>query len=499
MFVLTGAVKLYRADIDPNLDFRHHTMLVHHSVRKLHHSDIAEQVKKLWAHGQLSSPAGKARLRSLYESDVIPVSAVRTEEGIPAPPPFDELGDYIAKAITRMTQHSLNPVIVVNSDKDIQQQALDFDRYNTWRILVGGAKLSRGFTVEGLTITYFRRATRMSDSLTQMGRWFGFRPGYRDLVRLFIAREARFGRKRIDLYEAFESVALDETAFRKQLEKYADWEDDKPKILPRQIPPLVSQHLPWLMPTARNKMFNARVVEQSEQPFTPAGYANHVDLLKKNVDVWRPILAQAQQQVQLPVGKTDVQFDAYIGTVSALDLVNSIESTRYLYLYKERTVDPKISFYRRLIEEGALDDFLIVVPQPDTELVDVQGVGKRAVISRDRREGRGGKFGEMTEPKNRPIIERFLRYEVNGTVLQQFTTAKRGAVLLYIARESKPDHETSPKPKLPETDAEYGLVVGFSSYVPETALAKNPDVLRFVVIDQEQEESPIINAPPDER
>jgi hypothetical protein len=384
----------------------------------------------------------------------------------------------------------------VNSDKDIQQQALDFDRHRMWRILIGGAKLSRGFTVEGLTVTYFRRATRMSDSLTQMGRWFGFRPGYRDLVRLYIARQAKFGHKDVDLYEAFESVALDETAFRQQLEKYAEWDGDKPRVLPREIPPLVSQHLPWLMPTAKNKMFNAKVLEQSEQPFTPSGYANHVDLLKENLDLWRPVLARAEQQVTLP-GKGGGQFEAFIGLVRAADLVECIARTRYLYLYKERTVEPKVNFYKRLIEEGALEDFLIIAPQPETELVNIQGVGKRSLIHRDRRHGRGGKFGEMTEPKNRTIVERFVAGAVKGTDLEEFVTVKRGAVLLYIAQEQRPEHENSPKPKLQSSDPEHQLVIAFSAYVPEKALAKDPDVIRFVVIDKDQEDSPIIDAPLD--
>ncbi len=136
---------------------------------------------------------GKAGLKALYErEDIRPVSIVRAEDGIP-PAPDSTNRLLCPKAIGRITEHSDNPVIVVNSDKDIQQQqqALDFDRHSTWRILVGGAKLSRGFTVEGLTVTYFRRATNMSDSLTQMGRWFGFRRGYRDLVRLYIARYAQ--------------------------------------------------------------------------------------------------------------------------------------------------------------------------------------------------------------------------------------------------------------------------------------------------------------------
>lgn len=56
-------------------------------------------------------------------------------------------------------------------------------------IAVGGDKLSRGLTLEGLTISYYLRASKMYDTLMQMGRWFGYRPGYVDLCRIFTSRE----------------------------------------------------------------------------------------------------------------------------------------------------------------------------------------------------------------------------------------------------------------------------------------------------------------------
>ena len=52
-------------------------------------------------------------------------------------------------------------------------------------IAIGGDKLSRGLTLEGLTVSYYLRASKMYDTLMQMGRWFGYRPGYLDLCRLY--------------------------------------------------------------------------------------------------------------------------------------------------------------------------------------------------------------------------------------------------------------------------------------------------------------------------
>jgi hypothetical protein len=55
-------------------------------------------------------------------------------------------------------------------------------------IVIGGDKLSRGLTLEGLLVSYFTRSSNTYDTLMQMGRWFGYRPGYLDLCRLFTTK-----------------------------------------------------------------------------------------------------------------------------------------------------------------------------------------------------------------------------------------------------------------------------------------------------------------------
>lgn len=58
--------------------------------------------------------------------------------------------------------------------------------YSTAFIVIGGATLSRGLTIEGLVSTYFLRSTKQGDTLMQMGRWFGYRRGYELLQRIWI-------------------------------------------------------------------------------------------------------------------------------------------------------------------------------------------------------------------------------------------------------------------------------------------------------------------------
>ena len=73
----------------------------------------------------------------------------------------------------------------------------------------------------------------------QMGRWFGFREGYQDLVRLYTTP---------DLYEAFEAVCLDEEYFRNEIKAVRYLVEGQPQVVPAQVPPLVASHLPKLRP-----------------------------------------------------------------------------------------------------------------------------------------------------------------------------------------------------------------------------------------------------------
>ena len=57
-------------------------------------------------------------------------------------------------------------------------------------VAVGGFSLSRGLTLEGLMVSYFLRNSMMYDTLMQMGRWFGYRPEYEDLCRVWMPEEA---------------------------------------------------------------------------------------------------------------------------------------------------------------------------------------------------------------------------------------------------------------------------------------------------------------------
>lgn len=262
-FVLSGAIKIYR-ESNGDGSFRHHTMLVHNTTSVRVHKAERELVERLF-HGAnyIGGGPGLKRLEKLWNDDFRPVSRFQAETGLHQPRSFADLKPCIGKCFTRISQGEA-PVIVLNGED--KESAPDFDREATWKIIVGGAKLSRGYTVEGLTVSYYRRRTAAADTLMQMGRWFGYRKGYKDLVRLYIGtkeplgkkppKKAKAGKGTINLYEAFRATCRDEEEFRAQLKRYSSLKEGE-RITPREVPPLVPSHM--LQPSATNKMYNARL------------------------------------------------------------------------------------------------------------------------------------------------------------------------------------------------------------------------------------------------
>lgn len=285
-FFLTGAIKLFRADRDPkSVSTRHHTMLVHRATSQDAHESDRDLVTRLISDNAYLRKGSKERLWLLWKDDFEPVSFARQPE-LARPQSLAELAPYLDRAHEKFCT-AKKQVLVVNGRDDRRDDMPDFDKEDVWNILVGGAKLSRGYTVEGLTISYFLRKAAAADTLMQMGRWFGFRRGYLDLVRLFIAQKVANGRKGpVDLYELFESICMDEERFRRRIEIYS-----RDGIRPIEVPPLVPMGM--LVPTQKNKMYNAQIemenfgergAESGRSPFSQKDRSWNVDQLEVLLD-----------------------------------------------------------------------------------------------------------------------------------------------------------------------------------------------------------------------
>jgi hypothetical protein len=88
---------------------------------------------------------------------------------------------------------------------------LDYEAGKVTVIAVGGNTLSRGLTLEGLVVSVFVRSSDVYDTLLQMGRWFGYRPGYKDLPRIYMPAEVK---------RWFTHLATVEAEMRLEIDRY---------------------------------------------------------------------------------------------------------------------------------------------------------------------------------------------------------------------------------------------------------------------------------------
>lgn len=187
-FLLACAIRHVRGQGD-----EHASMLIHvtrfTAVQHAVYHQVEEHVRHIrqrFLRGIDHEPI-ISRLRCLWDSDFRPTtSQIRTKHPDLALP-SDFTWDQIAGALT-----AILPDIQIKMINGTAKDALDYAESHAHGlkvIAIGGDKLARGLTLEGLCVSYFLRASRMYDTLMQMGRWFGYRPGYLDLCRLYTTSE----------------------------------------------------------------------------------------------------------------------------------------------------------------------------------------------------------------------------------------------------------------------------------------------------------------------
>ena len=185
-FLISTALRNCRGQVNkPN------TMLVHivrfvsqqNTVKKLVKTYYEEELENYIKYGDSTI---RDDLRAIWEEDYLPTtSKLRVQfakyMGGCTDVSWDDIWAEIRRIVTKkeITIYSVN-----GKSKDaLLYKNHEGKPFNV--IVIGGDKLSRGLTLEGLTVSYFTRNSNTYDTLMQMGRWFGFRPGYLDACRLF--------------------------------------------------------------------------------------------------------------------------------------------------------------------------------------------------------------------------------------------------------------------------------------------------------------------------
>ncbi len=243
-FLLTCAARSARGQ-----HRQHNSMLVHVSRYVDVHIEVHRQVEKYLRETRAMISNGDhdtlQRLKTMWNEDYLPTTGAveHTVHG---------------RNTIQVTWNQVHAVLADSCDRievitanGRNKTDIEYDLYRqTGRslIAVGGDKLSRGLTLEGLSVSYFLRSSRQYDSLLQMGRWFGYRRGFADLCRLYTTP---------DMEDWFRYMATAQKELRTQF-----FEMDGMGSTPKEFGLKVEVH-DVLKITAKNKLRHAKERQSS--------------------------------------------------------------------------------------------------------------------------------------------------------------------------------------------------------------------------------------------
>lgn len=238
-FLISTALRNCRGHINkPN------TMLIHVDRFVEQHRIIYNKVQKIYEDIvcliRFGDVAIKKQIEKIWNDDYLPThfdlkkdfSRYMDNTDLPE---WGQIWDEVERLV-RKNEIKIRSINGESSDSLIYQ---DYKGKPFNVIVIGGDKLSRGLTLEGLTISFFMRASNTYDTLMQMGRWFGFRPGYLDACRLFTTQ---------DLYSKFSYISMATEDLAEQFD-YMNNINQTPKDFGLRV----ATH-PSLLITNRNKL-----------------------------------------------------------------------------------------------------------------------------------------------------------------------------------------------------------------------------------------------------
>ena len=252
------------------------SMLVHASQLTAYQDVLAELIKdrlselrQQWVY-DLPKGAARALLKDRWDTEFVPTTA---EIDASRAVRFEDIEEALGQVLKRGL-----PVLVLHNRS---QDELDYERNPNLRaVLVGGNKLSRGLTLEGLLVSYYVRRANAYDTLLQMGRWFGYREDYVDLTRLYTTS---------DLSDNFRDLATYEEELRQEIRRY-----EQLGLTPMDFGPRIRKH-PAMQITARNRMGSARSIDYNYARTlqqTSAFDLDDTEWLQHNLDATRRLLAR---------------------------------------------------------------------------------------------------------------------------------------------------------------------------------------------------------------
>jgi hypothetical protein len=442
-FVLATAARRDRAGTA-----KHSSMLIHTTMRVTPQLEylpvIRERLREMrdeWDTGDIND------WRVHWETEARREPAAR--HGL-EPVAFDELASHVPQIFTDVR---------VVADNSASTERLIYTDEPATVVAVGGNTLSRGLTLEGLISSFFLRSSTAYDSLLQMGRWFGYRPGYGDLPRIWTTS---------DLAEDFRFLAEVEHDIREDIERYRGG-----KATPLELPVRIRSH-PRMQITAPTKMQFAVSFEASYSGQRPqTTYFNHRDAatIRHNWEAASRLLNDALDAGARPepepsrIVLRDVEVDLILNFVSEFSFHQDTDLRGALL---ER-------YIRKQTQHGALSRWSIAIITRTGDRSRTLGPFDVALLTRSRLAKSStavtANIGTLMSKPDR-VADLMPSAEATRLTDQELLTRRdddgRGLVLLYpIDKNSKPkksaqDHREA----LDGIDDLIGVAFAFPSATP---------------------------------
>ena len=358
------------------------SMLVHTSQGILHHGRISDLVET-WFNNS-GKDALMERCRKVWNSETAQFSLNEFREQYPdyglldsvadypsfdrIRPGLDELFSILLKAIKLNEQGELHyhngiHLCVDNSanngvnDEDEYLRLVYPDKDHMPEkapafLVIGGATLSRGLTLEGLVCTFFLRSTKQGDTLMQMGRWFGYRRGYELYPRLWITETAKL---------QFEFLSILDQELRDEIHMM-EVTGLKPSEYAAKI--RNTPRLQLIRITAKNRMQSA---VEAEMDFSGSFnqtqlFDDDKDILEKNLSLTRAFLdGLGEPEEKKPVNAHSANATVWRGVDidTVEEFLKKIKFCNRLALFND--IAPLLSWIRQMHDEGKLENWNVVL------------------------------------------------------------------------------------------------------------------------------------------
>jgi len=357
-FLLCCAARSLRQEGTP-----HNSMLIHvtrfTAVQSLVADLVETELRKLAA--RIMSGENLDDLREIWKADFLPTTKKMSDLKF-----MDAIEHSWFDIVSQLNKTTRNVRIkVINGTAkdylDYREIELEVNARKTageevpWEerglnaIVIGGDKLSRGLTLDGLTVSYYLRASRMYDTLMQMGRWFGYKDGYSDLCRIYTTDE---------LAAWYRHIANATMELREEVNYMASIGEPPDKFGLK-----VRSHPGRLAVTSAGKSRNAQEIDLSYSGQNKATIIFDKRELKNNIDALEKLIKEIELSKFTLIQEKDYHWRG-VSTDTVIDFLNNYKIPDYVI--REVKPDLLAKYIERQIKNNELTNWDVVIVHKET-------------------------------------------------------------------------------------------------------------------------------------